>query len=135
MEAKNQNPQEQAQLSVAQSTPLWLICLICIAFSLLSAVATFYVVTNYAASQKIALVDMNGLMKIKLAMLQQSPTADMKAIESDALAFSAALKNQFAAYGANGVLLINSQAALNKPAGIEDITDQVAEKVGLKVPK
>lgn len=81
----------------------------------------------------MAIIDMNLLMKTKLLQLQQSP-GDMKAVEADASAFSEALKNQFSQYNAAGVLLVNSQAVLNKPSGIEDVTASVAKGVGLQLP-
>lgn len=121
------------ETAIAQSTPLWMICLICASFSLLSAVATYYCVTNIDASKKMAIIDMNLLMKTKLSQLQQS-SADMKAVEADASAFSESLKNQFSQYNAAGVLLVNSQAVLNKPSGIEDVTANVAKSIGLQLP-
>jgi hypothetical protein len=119
--------------AIAQSTPLWMICLISASFSLLSAVATYYCISNIDANKKMAIIDMNLLMKTKLLQLQQSP-GDMKAVEADASAFSEALKNQFSQYNAAGVLLVNSQAILNKPSGIEDVTASVANGVGLQLP-
>jgi hypothetical protein len=132
----NKNSEEilQAQENTAaQSTPLWMICLICASFSLLSAVATYYCITNIDANKKMAIIDMNLLMKIKLLQLQQSP-GDMKAVEADASAFSESLKKQFSQYSAAGVLLVNSQAVLNKPSGIEDVTENVAKGIGLQLP-
>lgn len=116
---------------LVQSTPLWMICLICASFSLLSAVATYFFVSSHAPSQQFAVIDMTTLMKAKLTQLQKTPSVETAAIESEALAFSAALKSQFALYEASGVLLVNSQAILNKPAGVEDITSAVAKKIGV----
>lgn len=121
------------EAAISQSTPLWMICLICASFSLLSAVATYYCVTNIDASKKMAIIDMNLLMKTKLSQLQQS-AADMKTVEADASAFSESLKNQFSQYNAAGILLVNSQAVLNKPSGVEDVTANVAKSIGLQLP-
>lgn len=135
MESNNKTEEilQAQENAIAQSTPLWMICLICASFSLLSAVATYYCVTNIDASKKMAIIDMNLLMKTKLSQLQQS-SADMKAVEADASAFSESLKNQFSQYNAAGVLLVNSQAVLNKPSGIEDVTANVAKSIGLQLP-
>lgn len=114
-----------------QSTPLWMICLICASFSLLSAVATYYFVSSHAPSQKFAVIDMTALMKAKLTQLQKTPSVESAAIESEALVFSTALKSQFALYESSGVLLVNSQAILNKPSGVEDVTNAVAKKIGV----
>lgn len=135
MESNNKTEEilQAQENAIAQSTPLWMICLICASFSLLSAVATYYCISNIDANKKMAIIDMNLLMKTKLLQLQQSP-GDMKAVEADASAFSEALKNQFSQYNAAGVLLVNSQAVLNKPSGIEDVTASVAKSVGLQLP-
>lgn len=135
MESNNKTEEilQAQENAIAQSTPLWMICLICASFSLLSAVATYYCISNIDANKKMAIIDMNLLMKTKLLQLQQSP-GDMKAVEADASAFSEALKNQFSQYNAAGVLLVNSQAVLNKPSGIEDVTASVAKDVGLQLP-
>lgn len=135
MESNNKTEEilQAQENAIAQSTPLWMICLICASFSLLSAVATYYCISNIDANKKMAIIDMNLLMKTKLLQLQQSP-GDMKAVEADASAFSEALKNQFSQYNAAGVLLVNSQAVLNKPSGIEDVTASVAKGVGLQLP-
>lgn len=130
---KKSEPIKDRDAIATQAVPLWMICLICASFSLLSAVATYYFVASSMTTKKMAVVDMSLLMKTKLSQLQQS-AADMKTIEADAAAFSQSLKSQFSQYNLAGVLLINSQAVLNQPAGLEDATTVIAKNIGLQLP-
>lgn len=120
--------------SVKQSvqTPIWLVVAIAALISFTSSYATWYIVRTQTSSQvpKVVVVDM---ARIVIAKGFQSANSGEQA-ESSAKKFLASMEDLNEKFTQEGVLVINSQAAFNRPLGA-DMTAYYAKSLGVDLSK
>lgn len=117
---------------VESPIPLWLIIAIAVVVSLISSIATWYIVQAQNATKKpmVVVVDMARLAiskSFQAAEVGEQPDVSAKRF----LTQMETLNNKFTQ---EGILVINSQAAFNKPGNV-DMTSLYAQALGIDLNK
>ena len=107
-------------------------CIIAALFSAFSGVASWHFASQNTGGTLVATVDAARLARLKMkTTLDQSGVTSEQAT-AEAKAFVRQLDKALEAYSNEGILVLNSGAAMNKPAA-NDITETVAANMGIKL--
>lgn len=114
-------------------TPVWLVVGIAAIFSVASSFATLQISKREMDKSKSPVVMLDSasiaLAKSKALFMAHEEGADPR---ESAKRFVVDMNNVIQEYTSHGIVVINSAAVLNKPAGM-DITKEVATKLGVSM--
>lgn len=115
-------------VKVENTTPIWLVVAIAVLVSATSSYATWYAMRTQNVQQptKVVIVDMARIAVAK----GFSTTNTGESPEVAAKKFLTDMETLNQAFSKDGVLVINSQAAFNRPVGM-DVTVQYAKALGV----
>lgn len=107
-------------------------CIIAAVFSAFSGVASWHFVSQNVGGTPVAMVDAAKLAKLKMKATLDQPGVTSEQATAEGKAFVQQLDKALEAYSNEGILVINSGAAMNRPAA-NDITANVAAHMGIQL--
>lgn len=107
-------------------------CIIAALFSAFSGAASWHFASQTAGGTLVATVDAARLARLKMKTTLDQPGVTNEQATAEAKAFVRQLDKALEAYSNEGILVLNSGAAMNKPAA-NDITANVAENMGINL--
>lgn len=110
------------------------VCVIAALFSGFSGAASWHLASQNAGGTPVATVDAARLAQLKLKSTLDKPGVTSEQATTEGKAFVKQLDKALEAYSNEGILVINSGAAMNRLAA-NDITAKVAAHMGIELPK
>jgi hypothetical protein len=107
-------------------------CIIAALFSAFSGAASWHFASQNVGGTLVATVDAARLARLKMKTTLDQPGVTNDQATAEAKAFVRQLDKALEAYSNEGILVLNSGAAMNKPAA-NDITANVAANMGIQL--
>jgi hypothetical protein len=124
------SPTGPAQNMKSNGAPIWLVVAIATLASAIGSYITWSALRSQASDQKVVVVDMG-----KLAVAKGFASAtDRDAAEAAAKKFLIDMDALNESYSKNGILVLNSQVAFNRPIG-SDVTNVYAKALDVDLTK